>query len=218
MYIVIAGLSSIGRNLAELLSKEGNEVVVVDMDAGKCAEIAASSDVMVLTGNTTQKSILEEARVRNANALVAVTGDDSDNLMTCMLAKEMGAKKVISILNDVVHAEAFKGAGIDVQVKPSAIVAKHIYRMISQPYVKDFLSFERAEIFEIEVQEGMKCINKKVSALETPNGTRILVIEREGKYLNEDAKIEPKDWLTLIVNHNSSKKGAEFMNKCFTKG
>ncbi len=218
MYVVITGLSSIGKSLAELLSKEGNEVAVVDLDKAKCAELAASSDVMVITGDATQRSSLEEARVRNANALVAVTGDDSDNLMTCMLAKEMGAKKVISILNDVVHADAFKGAGIDVQVKPSAVVAKHIYRMISQPYVKDFLSFEKAEIFEIETGEGMKCVTRKVSEMGTPNGVRILVIERKGKYLNEDVKIEPKDWLTLIVNHESSKKGVEFMNRWFTRG
>jgi len=218
MHVIITGLSSIGKNLAELLSKEGNEVVVVDIDATKCNEMAASSDAMVITGDATQRSVLEEARLKNANALVAVTGDDSDNLMTCMLAKEMGVKKVISILNDVVHADAFKSAGIDVQVKPSAIVAKHIYRMISQPYVKEFFSFERAEIFEIEIEEGMKCVGRKLFETGTPNGTKILVVEREGKYLNEDAKIEPKDWLTLIVNHKSSKKGTEFMNKWFTKG
>ena len=218
MYFIITGLSSTGKSLAELLSKEGNEVVVIESNEAKCAEMAASSDVMVIIGDATQRSVLEEARVKNANALVAVTGDDSDNLMTCMLAKEMGAKKVISILNDVVHADAFKGAGIDVQVKPSAVVAKHIYRTISQPYVKDFLSFERAEIFEIEVAEGMKCIGKKASELGNPNGIKILVIERKGKYLNEDDKIESKDWLTLIVNRESTKKGVEFMNRWFTKG
>jgi trk system potassium uptake protein TrkA len=218
MYVVIAGLSSIGRNLAGLLSKEGNEVVVVDLDTAKCAEMAASSDVMVITGDATQRSALKEARAKNANALVAVTGDDSDNLMICMIAKEMGVKKVISLVNDAVHAETFKQAGVSFQVKPDAVVAKHVCRMISQPYVKDFLSFERAEIFEIEVEEGMRCVNRKVSEMGTPNGTRILVIEREGKYLREDAKIEPADWLTLIVNHKSSKKGAEFMNRWFTKG
>ena len=218
MYVVIAGLSNIGRNLAELLSKEGNEVAVVDLDAARCNEIAACSDVMVITGNATQKSVLEEAKAKNANALVAVTGDDSDNLMICMIAKEMGAKKVISLVNDAVHAETFKQAGVSFQVKPDAIIAKHVYRMISQPYVKDFLSFERAEIFEIEAEEGMKCVTRKASEMGTPNGVKILVIEREGKYLNEDAKIEPKDWLTLIVNHKSSKKGVEFMNRWFAKG
>ena len=218
MRLVIAGLSNIGRNLAALLSKEGNEVVVVDLAEAKCAEMATSSDVLAITGDATKKSVLEEAGIRNANALVAVTGDDSDNLMICMIAKETGVKKVISLVNDTVHAETFKQAGVSFQVKPDAVVAKHIYRMISQPYVKDFLSFEKAEIFEIEVEEGMKCVGKKVSEVGTPNGMKILVLEREGKYLNEDAKIEPKDWLTLIVDWKSTKKGDEFMNRCFTKG
>lgn len=218
MYFIIAGLSSTGKNLAELLVKERSEVVVVDSDEARCAEMATSSDVMVIIGNATQKSVLEEARVSNADALVALTNDDSDNLMICMTAKEMGAKKVISLVNDVVHVETFKQAGIGFQIKPHAVVAKHICQMILQPYVKDFLSFERAEIFEIEIEEGMRCVGKKVSEVGTPNGMKILVIERQGKYLNEDIKIESKDWLTLIVDRKSTKKGVEFMNKWFTKG
>jgi trk system potassium uptake protein TrkA len=218
MYVVIAGLSNIGKNLAGLLLEAGNEVVVIDLDEAKCAEMAGSSDVMVMTGDATQKSTLEAAKVRNANALVAATGDDSDNLMISMMAKEIGVKTVISVVDDAVHAETFKKAGVSFQVKPDAVVAKHIYRMISQPYVKDFLSFERTEIFEIEIEEGMKCVGRKLSEIGTPNGVRILVTERGGKYLDENTELAPKDWLTLIVNRESAKKGVEFMDKWFTKG
>jgi NhaP-type Na+/H+ and K+/H+ antiporter len=64
----------------------------------------------------------------------------------------------------------------------------------------------------------MQCIGKEVSELGTPNGVKVLVIERDGKYLNEGTKIAPEDWLTLIVDRKSSKKGVELMNKWFTKG
>lgn len=218
MHLVIAGLSKIGENLAELLCKEGHEVVVVDLEAAKCAEMAECSDVMAIAGDATKKSVLEEAGVRNANAMVAASGDDSDNLMISMLAKEMGVKKVISLVSDATRTETFRQAGIAFQVKPDAVVAKHIYQMLLQPYVKDFLSFERAEIFEIEVEEDMKCVGKTVSDIGAPNGTKILVVERGGKYLNEDANIEPEDWLTIIVNRESTKKGTEFMDRWFTKG
>ena len=218
MYVVIAGLSNLGKNLAALLSREGNEVVVIDRDGAKCTEMAECADLMVITGDATQKSTLEEARVKNANALVAATGDDSRNLMISMIAKEIGVKTVISVVDDVARTETFKQAGVRFQVQPDAVVAKHIYRMISQPYVKDFLSVETAEIFEIEIEEDMKCVGRKVSEIGTPNGIKILVTERQGKYLNEDAKIETKDWLTLIVNRESAKKGVEFMNRWFTKG
>ena len=218
MYFIVAGLSGIGKNLAELLVKEGNAVVIVDSDEARCTEMATSSDAMVITGDATKKSVLEEAGVKRADVLVASTNDDSDNLMICMTAREMGAKKVISVVNDVVHVATFKEAEIDFQVRPHVVVAKHIYRKIFQPYVKDFLSFERAEIFAIEVEEGMKCVDKKVSEVGTPNGVKILVLERRGKYLNGDTKIEPKDWLTLIVDRESTKKGVDFMNRWFAKG
>jgi len=172
---------------------------------------------MVITGDATKRSVLEEARVKNADALIALTNDDSDNLMICMVAREMGAKKAVCLVNDAAHVETFKQAGISFQVKPNAVVARHIQRMILQPYVKDFLTSERAELLEIEVEEGMKCVGKKTSEIGTPNGTKILVVERGEKYLDGDAKIESKDWLTLIINQHSTKKGAEFMNKWFAK-
>ena len=218
MYIVIAGLSDIGKNLADLLVKEGNEVTVIDRDAARCTEIAECSDVMAITGDARQKSILEEARVRNAHAFVAAAGDDSENLMLCMVAKEIGVKTVISLVDEAEHAETFRQAGINLQVNPDIVAARHIHRLISQPYVKDFISFERAEIFEIEIEEGMKCVGQSVSRLAIPNGVKVLVVQRGGKYLGEDKEIQPKDWLTLIVNRESAKKGTEFMNRWFAKG
>jgi trk system potassium uptake protein TrkA len=218
MYIVIAGLSDIGKNLAELLVKEGNEVLVIDRDPVRCAAIAEGSDVMVITGDAGQRSTLEEARVKNAHAFVAAAGDDSENLMLCMVAKEIGVKTVISLVDEAEHTETFKQAGINLQVNPDVVAAKHIYRLISQPYVKDFLSFERAEIFEIEIEEGMKCVGRSVSELAAPNGVKVLVVQRGGKYLSADKEIQPQDWLTLFVNRESAKKGTEFMNRWFAKG
>jgi trk system potassium uptake protein TrkA len=218
MFIVVAGLSDIGRNLAELLVKEGNQVTVVDRDPGRCAAIAEGSDIMVITGDAGQKSTLEEARVRNAQAFVAAAGDDSENLMLCMMAKEMGVKTVISIVDEAGHAETFRQAGINLQVNPAIVAAKHIYRLISQPYVKGFLSFEGAEIFEIEIEEDMSCVGKGVAALGIPNGVKVLAVRRGGKYLDEGKEIQPGDWLILIATRESLKKGTDFMNRWFVKG
>ena len=215
MYIVIAGLSDIGKNLAKLLAKEGNEVLVVDRDPVKCAEMADGSDVVCVAGDAGQKSTLEEARVRNAQAFVAAAGDDSENLMLCMVVKEMGVKTVISLVDEAEHAETFRQAGITLQVNPDIVAAKHIHRLISHPYVKDFLSFERAEIFEIEIEEGMRCVGQSVSELATPNGVKVLMVQRGEKYLGADREIRPKDWLTLIVNRESTRKGTEFMDRWF---
>jgi trk system potassium uptake protein TrkA len=218
MYIVIAGLSDIGKNLAELLVKEANEVGVIDRDPAKCTAIAENSEIVAIAGDASQKSTLEEAGVRNAHAFVAAAGDDSENLMICMMAKEIGVKTVISLVDEVEHVETFKQAGINLQVNPDMVAAKHIRGMISQPYVKDFLSFEKAEIFEIEVEEGMKCVGRSVSGLATPLGVKVLVVQRGERYLDEDKEIRPKDWLTLLVNREVAKRGTEFMNRWFAKG
>ncbi|MBE0431049.1 MAG: TrkA family potassium uptake protein [Dehalococcoidia bacterium] len=218
MHVIIAGLSDIGQNLAELLNKQGHEVLVIDRDPAKCADIASSSDVMAITGDASQKSVLEEAGVRNADAFVAAAGDDSENLMICMLAKEIGARSVVSLVDETEHEEAFRQAGVTFQVNPDMVAARHISRMISQPYVKDFLTCEMAEIFEIEIERGMRCVGRSISQMGNPNGIKILVVQREGKYLSPDSQLEPGDWLTLIVDRASARKGTEFMNKWFSKG
>src|SRR4030043_1124101 len=218
MYIVVAGLSDIGKNLAELLAKEGNEVLVIDRAPARCTAIAENSEVVAITGDASQKSTLEEARVRSAHAFVAAAGDDSENLMICMMAKDMGVKTVISLVDEAEHTETFRQAGINLQDNPDMVAARHIYRLISQPYVKDFISFEKAEIFEIEIEEGMKCVGRSVSGLATPIGVKVLVVQRGERYLTEDKEIRPKDWLTLIVNREVAKRGPDFMNKWFAKG
>jgi len=218
MYVVIAGLSEIGKNLAGLLVQEGNEVLVIDRDPTKCAEVADVSECMVIAGDASQKAILEEARVKNSHAFVAAAGDDSRNLMLCMVAKEVGAKTVISLVDAEEHEETFEQAGVTLQVNPQMVAAEYIFRLITQPYVKDYLSFERGEIFEIEIERGMRCIGRSISEIVPPDGVKVLVAQREGKYLDESSKIQPKDWLTLIVNRESAKKGTEFMNRWFTKG
>lgn len=215
MRFVIAGLSSIGKSLADLLRKQGEDVVAVDSDAERCDDMANCSDVMVIAGDITQSPVLEEAGAKNADALVALTDDDSDNLMACMLAKQMGTKKVISILNDVEHAQAFEEAGIDVRVKPDAVVAKHIYYTVVHPYVKDFLAFKSTELFELEAEVGMKCVGKTIPEMETPRNVKLIWLERGGKVLDEEAKIEPGDMLILIVYGEASKQGADFMNRWF---
>ena len=218
MRVIVAGLSDIGKNLAGLLNKQGHEVLVIDRDANKCAELASGSDVMAITGDASQKSVLEEAGARGADALVAAAGDDSENLMICMLAKEIGAKMVVSLIDDPEHEEAFKQAGVTLQVNPDMVAARHISRMISQPYVRDFLTCDMAEIFEIEIEKGMRCVGRATSELGNPNGIRVLVVQREGKYLALDSPLQPGDWLTLIVDRQSARRGTEFMNRWFSKG
>jgi len=217
VYIIIAGLSNVGTNLVGLLSKAGNDVVVIDLSEERCTEAASTSDIMVMAGDATKGPILEEAGVKRADVLAALTNDDSDNLMICMLGKKMGAKKVVSMVNDVMRADTFKQAGITYLGKPDAVLAKHIQCMISQPYVKESIPFGGGELFEIEVEEGMKCAGKMISEIGLQGGAKIIVAMRGGKHLEEKFALQPGDWLALIVEQESTKKSVGLMNKWFSK-
>jgi trk system potassium uptake protein TrkA len=83
MYIIIVGLGGIGRNLAKMAVEHAHNVVVIDQDEARCSELLEHYDVMAVTGNATDKTVLEEAGIDRADAMIATTSDDSVNLMTC---------------------------------------------------------------------------------------------------------------------------------------
>jgi len=95
MYIIIVGLGGIGRNLAKQAVEHAHTVVVIDQDEARCSELLEHYDVLAVTGNATDKTILEEAGVDRADAMIATTSDDSVNLMTCWLAKKFRVPNVV---------------------------------------------------------------------------------------------------------------------------
>ncbi len=98
MYIIVVGLGGIGRSLTSLAVEHGNNVVIIDRDEQRAGEMLEHYDVLAITGNATDKSILEDAGIDRADALVATTSDDSVNLMTCWLAKRFKVPIVVSIV------------------------------------------------------------------------------------------------------------------------
>ena len=112
MFIIIIGLGGIGRNLAAISVEHGDSVVVIDQDEDRCNEVIEHYDVMAINGNATDKSILEDAGIDRANALVATTSDDAVNLMACWLAKKFNVPNVVSIVNQKEHSDSFQEVGV----------------------------------------------------------------------------------------------------------
>lgn len=170
MYFIIVGGGKIGYALAQLLLEEEAEVVVVEKDEEKAQKIANDLDIIAITDDATKEDILEEAGVRSADAVIALTESDEVNIAVGMLAKEKGAKKVVARLAKTNYNKAvLDKIGIDVAIHPEAAAAAYIEEMLVKPDVLDlaFLTKGDAEIQELQVTKDSQFCNKKVKQIDS---------------------------------------------------
>ena len=166
MYVIIVGLGGIGRALAEISVNNGNSVAVIDQDEERCNEIIDHFDVLAIAGNATTKSILVDAGIERAQALIATTSDDAVNLMACWLAKKFDVPNVVSIVNQKEHSEMFKEVGVHISENPDELVAERLYFWTENTDLHQLASIPGGSIFEINVDDDAPMIDHEIRELD----------------------------------------------------
>ena len=151
MKIIIAGAGDVGFHLAELLSFENQDIVVIDTNQEVLDYAATHLDVMTLRGDSASIKVLKQANVQQAGLLLAVTTSEKNNLMTAILAKRLGAKQTIArVRSDEYLAdcqkETFREMGIDALISPQMLAAEEIHRLVAQCSFTDVFEFENGKI------------------------------------------------------------------------
>lgn len=205
MYIIIVGCGNLGYYVAELLISENHDVVVVEKDSIRSQKVSNDLDIVTITGNGTEPSVLEKAGIDHADILISLTETDETNLIIGLMAKELGVKTVAVSLSKVhYHGPIIKKLGIDVVIHPEAAAAGYITQLITQPDVLDLTFYSKgdAEIVEISLDDDSKYIGKDVKFFneKIPGETRTIGLYRQGKFMfTEDSMLlEKRDKLLVI--------------------
>lgn len=128
MYIVIVGGGKVGYNLTKLLTKQGHDVAVIEIDEKHCQKVAQNTNALVIQGDGTEVRYLEEANTSSADILVAATGVDEDNLVACELARAAyGVKKLVARVNNPSNTKVFQNLRIDIVFDSTLILATLIH-------------------------------------------------------------------------------------------
>ena len=134
MRVIIAGGGEFGEKLAEELSREKNEVILIERDEARAEQLGEKLSSIVMFGDATDKGILKHANIEKCDAVFAVTGDDTINSAVCELAKSLGVKRVASLLNDAEKCDLFSKSGaatiniMDSAVREFRKVIEHKHR------------------------------------------------------------------------------------------
>ena len=208
-FVIIAGGGKIGSSLAERI--EGNHrVKVIENDTEKAKKISERLiNSIVLEGNVSDKTLLHEESVEEADVFAAVTNDDEANVMSCMLAKEMGAHKVIALINNQAYVDLMqrKAIDIDVSIAPSQITIGEFLSELAGDDVVKVHSLRRgaAEAIETIVKASTNSkedvVGKELGSIKLPVGATIGAILRKNKakIAHDNVKLRENDHVILVL-------------------
>jgi trk system potassium uptake protein TrkA len=183
MYVLIVGAGKVGWNLARELIAKGNEVTVVESSTRRYAVVEEELEHSVQYGDGSELWVLERAGIERADLVIAVTGDDEDNILICQVAREKyGVERVVARCNNPRNMQHFELLGIKPTISATDLILRLIEHEVPKYGLVHLLDLpeERLEIIELEVADGSAAAGKKVMDLGLPDGSLVISILRDG--------------------------------------
>jgi trk system potassium uptake protein len=207
MYTIVAGGGKVGANVTRSLLELGNEVTLIEQRSDRFARLEAEFGPTALRGDATEMHILEQAGIaRPPQLLLAVTGDDEDNLVISQIGKERyGVPKAIARVNDPRNQVHFNLLGIDHTIcATTSILGLVEHEMPEHGLVRLLeLTREGLEIVEVEIQPKSPAAGRRADELSLPEGSRLISVFRDGRaeLIEPGTVVRPDDQLLAIVAH-----------------
>lgn len=209
MNIIIVGCGKVGQEITSRLNEKGNNITVIDIDEKKAHETTYKYDVMAVVGNGATHAVQQEAGIKNAHLLIAVTGSDELNLLCCLIAKKAGNCQTIArVRNPEYSLEApylKEELGLAMVINPEAAAAAEIARLLRFPSAIKIDTFAkgRIELMKFRLPEGSSLNNCTVKEISTKLHCDVLVctIERDNNVFiaSGDFMFTDKDIISIIA-------------------
>jgi trk/ktr system potassium uptake protein len=205
MYVLIVGAGKVGWNLARELLGKGHELSVIEADSARYATVEDELEHAVQYGDGSELWVLERGGIERADMVIAVTGDDEDNILICQVAREKyGVERVIARCNNPRNLQHFELLGIKPAVSATDLILRLIEHEVPQygPLHLLDLPQERLEIIELEVAADSPAAGKIVKDLGLPDGSLVIAIMRDGTGFVPlaDSLIEAGDEVLLVLD------------------
>lgn len=207
MYIIIGGGGDVGYYLSRNLLNRGHEVLLLEKQDARQKTLADELGPSVTRGDACEARTMEEAGARRADVVIAVTGEDEDNLVICQMAKQrFNVKRTIARVNNPMHEDLFKKLGIDITVSPTRSILALIESELLRPPFLMLLTLKRAglEIVEMTIDPKSKIVGKRLSEINLPRSSNLALIIRgtEPIFPNAETELMADDDVYALVNHD----------------
>lgn len=205
--IVIAGGGNIGNYVASMIEEiqPKTRVKIIEMDREKA--IASSeqlSNTIVLHGSVLDQKILHQADIQDADLIVTLTNNDQTNILGAVMAKQLGCKSNLALLNGSSFHDVAKSLGLDAYINPRAVTISRVLQHVRKGRIRSVYAVQRGsgEIIEAEALETSPLVGQALRDIDLPEGIRIGAIYRDKAVLRPDGstKIKAKDRVVLFAS------------------
>jgi trk system potassium uptake protein TrkA len=185
--VIIAGGGRVGLRLARQIAREV-QVKIIEANPKRCEYLTTQlpDSALILHGDSTDEELLEAENVQDADLFLALTSDDEDNIMSCLLAKRMGAHRVLALINRKAYADLVQGTGtqIDIAISPSQTVIGELLAHVRRGDVAAVYSLRRGASEALEAvargdAKSSKVVGRRIEQIALPAGAQIGAIVRE---------------------------------------
>jgi trk system potassium uptake protein TrkA len=209
--VMILGGTLIGQDLARNLEERDIQVKIVEQNENRCLEIAEKCNrAVVLRGDATYQDILLEENVSQMDTFIAVTEDEETNVMISLLAKKMGVRRVITLVNKVGYSPLVHSIGIDVVVSPRLAAVNKIMQFLRRGKILSISSLpeENAEAFEAVALETSDIVGRPLREMEFHKDAIVGAIVRDGGVIipNGSTVIQPGDRVMIFALSSAIKE------------
>jgi trk system potassium uptake protein TrkA len=184
MYVIVVGAGKVGWNLARELLDKGHEVTLIDNDRERYSTVEQELEHNVLYGDASELWVLERAGISRADLVIAVTGDDEDNVLICQVAKEKYlCERTIARVNNPRNKQWFELLGIKPVVSATDLILRLIEHEVPEYGLVHLLDLpeQRLEIIEMLLPDDSRAAGARVGDLEMPDGSLLISVLREGR-------------------------------------
>jgi trk system potassium uptake protein TrkA len=210
MYVVVAGGGKVGSNVTRSLLEMGHEVTMIEQRADRFTALEAEFGPVVMRGDATEISTLERAGIaRPPELLLAVTGDDEDNLVISQIGKEgYGVPKAIARVNDPRNQAHFDLLGITQTVCATTNILGLVEHEMPEHGLVRLLELQREglEIVEVQIEKNSPIAGTRVGGLSLPGGSRLISVFRHGRteLVEPGTVVRPGDQVLAVVADGSA--------------
>lgn len=185
MYVIVVGGGKVGYYLARELLQDDHEVLVIDTDPGRCAVIAEDLGEIVMRGDGCEAATQERAGMARADMLMAVTGDDEDNLVACQVAKHrFNVPRTLARINNPKNENVFRTLGIDATVSATGAIMAQIEQELPSHPIIPLLTLKGGglEIVEVKIPRHSQVVGKRINEILLPHQCIItLIVDSAGQ-------------------------------------
>ncbi len=210
MYILIGGGGQVGYYLAKGLLQQGHEVLLLEKDGRRMAQLGEELGMAVAKGDACEARVLAEVGCDRADMVIAVTGDDEDNLVICQMAKaRFHVQRTIARVNNPRNDELFNKLGIDVTVSPTRTILHMIEAEIPHHTMVPLMPLTRAGLglVELTVPPDSPATGRPLRSLNLPSSANVALIVRNQENITPsgDTTIYPEDQIFALATPEGEK-------------